>query len=183
MDIHHRGKITAVQLEKILTQRSFGSRMAAGYFDYFEVIAMPSFTPRMDWDPRKARDATRALDFTGDNSATCLQVCRKCHIKWLRIKILDGIVSSSLPAKGPFFRVLSSAPCQQYMKPKELQLFNAWTTCWKQPWYALIFFPLSLSLTLGKDLSNVQIGGVVAESHLQKAWSWGSMPAVHGCIE
>lgn len=43
MDVHRHGKITASQLEKILTQR-------------------------LDWDPRKARDATRALDFTGDNS-------------------------------------------------------------------------------------------------------------------
>ncbi|CAK9004827.1 unnamed protein product [Durusdinium trenchii] len=43
MDIHHRGKITAAELEKMLTQK-------------------------LEWDPDKAKDATRALDFTGDDS-------------------------------------------------------------------------------------------------------------------
>ena len=78
------------------------------------------FAPlRLDWDPRKARDATRALDFTGDNSVTWLQNVASLSsfvIKTCNAHGNSGTLHTAvrdLSKQGPLFRVLGSATLKQ----------------------------------------------------------------------
>ena len=90
-------------------------------------LCVIGFAPlRLDWDPRKARDATRALDFTGDNSVTWLQDVASLssrHVRRMEVQctlpknhsldLLQSPRPSSLSKQGPLFRVLGSATLKQ----------------------------------------------------------------------